>query len=568
MNFFSFLNKHSEKCVILILIIYSFFINHYYGFQGFNYVDSFQHITGGKKILEGSLPFKDYWMTNSGPLMDLMQAFYFKFFGISWNSLVLNASIFNVIFTLNTYFFCKLLNTDNLSKIFLPLCAATIMYPSSGTPLIDYHSIIVSMVGLTYFLYFLNKKNFFLLGFTPFFFVIALFFKQVPSFYIALIILAISLFLLFKKEKKVFFSQIIGSLIIIILSLILFNFLDIKIINIYEQYIVMPLSEYSFREENFDTSLFSSSQKIRYVVFLLIPFIFILFNKLKNKKINNNLLNLLLITGLFMTAIIHESYTWNQATTLGLLPFISAILIKLSNNKSKLIEYFFYTLILGLILRLIFSELYFLYIVSFLFVFYFIFKNKLNSIAPRINLLIIFYSILTTMIYYDKLIDSRRWQDIYDPNWKKNSLDAGKIDVKLKKIKWISNNPNTKEEFVKVQKNLTYLKNNSNEGNYILITHYQIYNMILNSKNYSPVKYWWLDSSYPNSNIKLKKKFDSFFINQIKKNNITKIIVLEDAVIGNFDIKNFEWLNKCILIEKEASSNFRIVYKINQICIN
>jgi hypothetical protein len=112
------------------------------------------------------------------------------------------------------------------------------------------------------------------------------------------------------------------------------------------------------------------------------------------------------------------------------------------------------------------------------------------------------------------------------------------------------------------------LKNNSNEGNYILITHYQIYNMILNTKNYSPVKYWWLDSSYPNSNIKLKKKFDSFFINQIKKNNITKIIVLEDAVIGNFDIKNFKWLKKCVLIEKEASSNFRIVYKINQICIN
>ena len=66
MNFFSFLNKHSEKCVILILIIYSFFINHYYGFQGFNYVDSFQHITGGKKILEGSLPFKDYWIQAIG----------------------------------------------------------------------------------------------------------------------------------------------------------------------------------------------------------------------------------------------------------------------------------------------------------------------------------------------------------------------------------------------------------------------------------------------------------------------------------------------------------------------
>ena len=50
--------------------------------------------------------------------------------------------------------------------------------------------------------------------------------------------------------------------------------------------------------------------------------------------------------------------------------------------------------------------------------------------------------------------------------------------------------------------------------------------------------------------------------------NIEKIIVLDDVVIGDFDITNFDWLVKCSSIEKEASSNFRIVYKIDKLCLN
>tara|TARA_E500000178_G_scaffold205884_1_gene203402 strand:+ start:2221 stop:3915 length:1695 start_codon:yes stop_codon:yes gene_type:complete len=560
------LKKKLELIVILFLITYSFSINFYYGFQGFNYVDSFQHIAGGKLVLEGNIPFKDYWMTNSGPMMDFVQSFFFKVAGISWNSLVLNASFFNILFTLNTYFFCKLLNLDNIFKFTLSLCAATIMYPTSGTPLVDYHAIITSMIGLTYFLFFLKKKNYFYLGFTPIFFIIALFFKQVPSFYIALIIFFLSITLYFYQDKKVLYSQIIGSFFAVLFSILFIKFVGIKLIDIYEQYFLMPLFEYNIREKTFDTSFFSTSQKIRYVIFLIIPSIIILYLKLKEKFINkDDRLNLFLLFGLFFTSVIHESYTWNQATTLGFLPFISALIVKLLNDKNKIITYLFYFLSFGLILRLASKDLFYLIL---LLVPFFIFKTKLNFFKNKVNLLVVLYTLLTTLIYYDKLISTRKWQDIYNPEWKKSYINAALLDKKLKGLRWISNNPNTKEEFLKTKKNLKYIKDSLTNEKFIIITHYQIYNMILGVKNFSPAKYWWADSSYPITNKKLNKKFNNLFINKIKNNDIEKIIVLDDVVIGDFDITNFDWLVKCSSIEKEASSNFRIVYKINKLCLN
>ena len=47
---------------------------------------------------------------------------------------------------------------------------------------------------------------------------------------------------------------------------------------------------------------------------------------------------------------------------------------------------------------------------------------------------------------------------------------------------------------------LDYLQNLDNNTNYLLVTEYQIYNLILDRKDYSPVKYWHLNASYPSKN--------------------------------------------------------------------
>ena len=149
-------NKKIDLLVIFFLILYSFSINYYFGFYGFNFVDSFQHIAGGEKIVAGEVPFKDYWISDSGPLMDLVQGLLFNIFGKSWNILVLNSSLMNIIFALTIFWLCKILELPFIQKIIFPILAATVMYPASGTPLIDFHSLIISTFGLTYFI-FLNK---------------------------------------------------------------------------------------------------------------------------------------------------------------------------------------------------------------------------------------------------------------------------------------------------------------------------------------------------------------------------------------------------------------------------
>ena len=262
----------------------------------------------------------------------------------------------------------------------------------------------------------------------------------------------------------------------------------------------------------------------------------------------------------------HESYTLNQSTTLGLLPLITIFLILLSNIKNKKLEYFLYLINIVILIRLIKLDVNYLFLVAVSIIFFTIFKKKIFN-NYIIHNLIVLYFILTTIFYFDKLILNRKWQDIYNPNWKQDSLDASKIDSKLKGLRWISNDPDTKNEFLVVKDNLNYLKTSNDEGEYILITHYQIYNLILNKKNLSPVKYWWKNASFPVENSFLKKKFDKTFLFKIQKHNIKRIIVLKDVKIyKKFDIKDFDWLINCSILDKKNSNNFREIYIIIKKC--
>ena len=171
-------NKKINLLVIFFLILYSFLINYYFGFQGFNFVDSFQHIAGGEKIVAGEVPFKDYWISDSGPLMDFVQGILFNIFGKSWNVLVLNSSLINIIFTLTIFWLCSILELSLIPKIIFPVLSATVMYPASGTPLIDFHSLIISVFGLTYFIFLIKNSDFKKMIIIPMIFIIAFFLNK------------------------------------------------------------------------------------------------------------------------------------------------------------------------------------------------------------------------------------------------------------------------------------------------------------------------------------------------------------------------------------------------------
>ena len=96
-------NKLKIKFYFIILLFFSISFNQYYGYIGINPIDSFAIFNSGYEVLNGYFPFKDYW-TITGPLLDIIQAFFFKIFGVSWFSYVLHASVFNFIITISTFY--------------------------------------------------------------------------------------------------------------------------------------------------------------------------------------------------------------------------------------------------------------------------------------------------------------------------------------------------------------------------------------------------------------------------------------------------------------------------------
>ena len=95
------IKSESQKYLIdnCILIIFAFMINYIYGSIGVLSQDTFAYFDTGYRVLQGSIPFKDYW-TVSGPIIDFFQAILFYIFGISWKSYILSGSLLNILITI------------------------------------------------------------------------------------------------------------------------------------------------------------------------------------------------------------------------------------------------------------------------------------------------------------------------------------------------------------------------------------------------------------------------------------------------------------------------------------
>ena len=91
---------------IIFLIFFSILFNQYYGYIGILPIDSFLIFNSGYDLMNGYYPFKDYW-TIKEPFIDLIQAIFFKLFGVSWFSYVFHASVFNCIITISTLCSCS-----------------------------------------------------------------------------------------------------------------------------------------------------------------------------------------------------------------------------------------------------------------------------------------------------------------------------------------------------------------------------------------------------------------------------------------------------------------------------
>ena len=496
--------KLKKKIFLLILFIFSILFNQYYGYIGLLPLDSFLIFNSGYDVLNGYFPFKDYW-TITGPFLDVIQAFFFKILGVSWFSYVLHASIFNFIIALATFHTLNKFDLNINYCLFYSLLTSSLAYPIAGTPFMDHHSMIFSLVGLFSFILALKTKKKLYWFVLPLFLGFAFLSKQTPAAYVGLIIgtlLCIHFFL--KFNLKNIFIFFLGIITFLILFFLFFIINEIKLISFIEQYILFPQSLANSRLElllplEFNR-IFLRFKLIHLSLFLLIVIIVkkTLADSSYTKK--NEFLILLSIIGVSFSFIAHQLMTLNAKFIFFIIPILVG-----------------------------FSHIYF---------------EKYFSKKKYILYALIFLVTSSTIYYQYSYNNNRRFMDLNEVNLNK-AIDAKILDKKLNKLKWITrlypNNP--KKEISELKKAIKIIKNDNR--NKVIVTDYQFISVILGIYDFSPNRFWHKGVGYPNKVDKYFNLYKKFFTDKLKENKIeilysVKPLYFESEFLNNIVSK------KCI----------------------
>ena len=215
---------YKNLTLIIIVGLTAFFLNFHYGFIGIMPMDNTVLYNGGYRVLNGYVPFNDYWLV-TGPLLDYLNAGFFHVLGISWSTFIIHSSIFNLILAISSYYLFIDLKLSKIFSAFYSILISLLFYPVVGTPFVDHHSTFFLLIAFYLFIIFINRKNFVYLIFIPISLCLSFLSKQTPAVYGALGILILLLFACFfykKKTKKIILNLIYGGLISIVLLFLFF----------------------------------------------------------------------------------------------------------------------------------------------------------------------------------------------------------------------------------------------------------------------------------------------------------------------------------------------------------
>ena len=157
-NLSSLLKKKKETFYSIIIFLFSISINQYYGNLGVCPIDSFWFFNSGYDSLKGYYPFRDYW-TIAGPFITFTQAIFFKLLGVSWFSYVFHASVFNFLISILTFYTLLKFKLRSDYCLLYSLLISILAYPSSGTPYVDHHASILSIISLLMFILALKTNS-------------------------------------------------------------------------------------------------------------------------------------------------------------------------------------------------------------------------------------------------------------------------------------------------------------------------------------------------------------------------------------------------------------------------
>ena len=495
------------KSSLIFLIFFSIIFNQHHGYIGILPIDSFLIFNSGYDLMNGYYPFKDYW-TIKEPFIDLIQAIFFKVFGVSWFSYVFHASIFNCIITVCTFYLLKKFNLENKFCFFYSICVAILFYPTAGTPFSDHHTLIFCLLSLYCFILAIIKKNNIYWFLTPIILGVSFLSKQAPTIYVIFVITILSI-IFFIKSKSIFsfIYAFIGAIVFLILFFILIYLGNINFNDFIIQYFSYPQSLGGSRFEwlsPFEFQRIIWRYKLQYLSIVILFYLVIKFSFSRNKKDFSDYLILLSIISFCLLTIVHQLMTINAIFIYCLIP----IFCGLSHIYSK----------------------------------------KYLGSEKMISRFLITLTLCSTVYYYFNYIKNRTFMDLRGVNLTK-SIDGNKIHPKLSNIQWITmfypDNP--EEEISNIVLAIKTLEKDKSKK--MLITDYQFISVFLNEYDYSPTRFWYDFHGYPSENNKYFNYWKQFVLKKIRNNDIKSIYVLkplhgetkplENILKGCYQRKNF-----------------------------
>ena len=300
------ISSNKNKIYILILSLFSIAINQYYGNRGVFPMDSFHFFDSGYRILNGDIPFTDYWLVK-GPLLDYLQAGLFYIFGTNWQIYVLHASLFNALITIGTFLVLKNYKLDINYCFFYSILFSLLAYPSSGTPFIDHHSAFFALLGIYSFLLAIKKKKtkiYWIL--IPIFLGLGFLSKQVPVSYIIFFVgLILLLYAFLNKKPECILYTFYGLIIFIIIIFTLGKLFEVNFSNFINQYILYPQTIGQERLDKINFSYDNVLENFFLIYLVAIPFLFENIKKIfkKSNYIKDNNFYAFMILILFMFSL-------------------------------------------------------------------------------------------------------------------------------------------------------------------------------------------------------------------------------------------------------------------------
>ena len=309
------IQNYKNLISVFLLGAFSFFINYHYGFIGIMPMDNTVLFNGGFRVLKGYVPFTDYWLV-TGPLLDYLNALFFKFLGLSWSTFILHSSAVNVLITIASYFLFINLDLTNKFSFFYALQISILFYPVVGTPFVDHHSTFFLIIAFYLLILAIKKSNHNYYIFIPIMLVLSFLSKQTPAVYgvIALFFLILIHGYYEKKNlRKIINNSIIGSFLSLIFLILFFWFTKINLSNFIEQYLLFASSIGNERLSNYDFNIINEIDNYKFI-YLFIFFLLYLFVLSQRKNFLNLKAGFIILVSITLSIILifHQMITLNQ----------------------------------------------------------------------------------------------------------------------------------------------------------------------------------------------------------------------------------------------------------------